>query len=75
MLMLQSVGLEHFWLQARDHPLKVYTGPTVPSQVQEWKEHNGLKTVMMDSFVEFLKEKDPSLAGKVEVMRKEGSLS
>jgi hypothetical protein len=74
MLMLQSVGLEHLWLQAREHPLKVYTGPTVPSQVEPWKATNAIKTHMMDSFVEFLKEKDSKLAGKVKEMRKEGSL-
>lgn len=74
MLMLQSVGMQHLWLQARDHPLKVYTGPTVPSQVEPWKERNAIKTHMMDSFVEFLKKKDPNLAGKVEGMRKVGSL-
>ncbi|KAJ5189035.1 hypothetical protein N7491_005359 [Penicillium cf. griseofulvum] len=74
MLMLQSVGLEHLWLQAREHPLKVYTGPTVPSQVEPWKKRNAIKTHMMDSFVEFLQKKDPNLAGKVEEMRKEGSL-
>lgn len=43
MMMLQSVGLENIWLQARDHPLKVYTGPTVPSQVQPWTERNAAK--------------------------------
>ncbi|KAJ6150085.1 hypothetical protein N7471_001284 [Penicillium samsonianum] len=60
MLMLQSVGLQHLWLQARDHPLKVYTGPTVPSQVEPWKERNAIKTHMMDSFVEFLKRRIPT---------------
>ncbi|KAJ5617375.1 hypothetical protein N7537_002489 [Penicillium hordei] len=72
MLMLQSVVLQNFWLQAREHPTKVYTGPTVPSQVEPWKERNTMKTVMMDSFVEFLKQKDPTLAGKVKGLRKDG---
>jgi hypothetical protein len=74
MVMLQSVGLENLWLQAREHPTKVYTGPTVPSQVEPRKEMNAMKTHMMDSFVEFLKKKDPTLAGKVEGLRKEGTL-
>ncbi|KAJ6012435.1 hypothetical protein N7522_002790 [Penicillium canescens] len=74
MLMLQSVELEELWRQAREHPMKIYTGPTVPSQVEPWKEWNAMKTVMMDSFVEFLKQKDPTLAGKLEGLRKEGSL-
>ncbi|KAJ5977577.1 hypothetical protein N7501_000919 [Penicillium viridicatum] len=72
MLMLQSVVLQNFWLQAGAHPTKVYTGPTVPSQVEPWKERNAMKTVMMDSFVEFLKEKNPTLAGKVKGLRKDG---
>ncbi|CAI7659158.1 unnamed protein product [Penicillium glandicola] len=42
MLMLQSVGLEHLWLQARGHPLKVFTGPTVPSQIEAWKQNNSI---------------------------------
>jgi hypothetical protein len=74
MLMLQSVELEDLWRQAREHPMKIYTGPTVPSQVEPWKEWNTTKTFMMDSFVEFLKQKNPTLAGKVEGLRKEGSL-
>ena len=74
MLNRQSVGLQNLWLQAREHPMKVYTGLTVPSQIQPWKEMNAIKTHMMDSFVEFLKKKDPTLAGKVKELRKEGSL-
>ncbi|KAJ5508996.1 hypothetical protein N7527_011139 [Penicillium freii] len=72
MLMLQSVVLQNFWLQAGAHPMKVYTGPTVPSQVEPWKERNAMKTLMMDSFVEFLKQKNPTLAGKVKGLRKGG---
>lgn len=72
--MLQSVPLENFWPQAREHPNKVYTGSTVPSQVEPWKERNAMKTVMMDDFVEFLKGKDPTLAGKLEGLRKQGVL-
>lgn len=74
MLLLQSVRLENLWLQAREHPLKVYTGPTVPSQIEPWKELNAIKTGMMDSFVEFLKQKEPTLAGKITAFRKEGLL-
>ncbi|OQE25659.1 hypothetical protein PENFLA_c008G10272 [Penicillium flavigenum] len=74
MVMLQSVGLENLCLQAREHPTKVYTGPTVPSQVEPWREMNAIKTHMMDGFVEFLKKKDPTLAGKVEGLRKDGTL-
>ncbi|KAF9248104.1 hypothetical protein DTO027I6_6338 [Penicillium roqueforti] len=74
MLNRQSVGLTNLWLQAREHPMKVYTGLTVPSQIQPWKELNAMKTHMMDSFVEFLKKKDPTMAGKVKELRKEGRL-
>lgn len=72
MLMLQSVVLQNFWLQAGTHPRKVYTGPTVPSQVEPWKEQHVLKTLMMNSFVDFLEEKNPTLAGKVKGLRKDG---
>ncbi|KAJ5987434.1 hypothetical protein N7451_011799 [Penicillium sp. IBT 35674x] len=72
MTMLQSLRLENFWLQAREHPWKAYTGPTVPSQIEQWEERNAIKTYMMDSFAEFLKQKDPTLAGKVKEFRKEG---
>ncbi|KAJ5753996.1 uncharacterized protein N7511_008149 [Penicillium nucicola] len=74
MLAPPSVGLEYLWQQTLDHPLKIYTGPTVPSQVAPWKEWNTTKTAMMDNFMEFLKKKDPSLAGKVGGLRKEGIL-
>ncbi|CAI7647597.1 unnamed protein product [Penicillium crustosum] len=72
MLTLQSVVLQNFWLQTGAHPKKVYTGPTVPSQVEPWKKQHVLKTLMMNSFVEFLEEKNPTLAGKVKGMRKDG---
>jgi hypothetical protein len=54
--------------------MKVYTGPTVPSQVVPWKERNEMKGWMMDSFVDYLKEKNPDLAGKVEGFRGQGIL-
>lgn len=72
MVVLQSVPLENIWPLARQHTKKVYTGPTVPSQVEPWKERNAMKAWMMDGFVEFLK--DPALAGKVEGFRKQGLL-
>jgi hypothetical protein len=74
MLMLQSANLETLNMRARDHPMKVYTGPTVPSQVGPWKERNAMKGAMMDSFVDYLKEKNPELAGKVEGMKGQGIL-
>ncbi|CAG7924892.1 unnamed protein product [Penicillium olsonii] len=74
MLMLQSVRLENLWLQAREHPVKMYTGMTVPSQLEPWREWNSLKGVMMDGFMDFLKKKDPSLAGNLQDMRKKGSI-
>ncbi|CAI7598309.1 unnamed protein product [Penicillium pancosmium] len=74
MLMLQSANLETLNMRTRDHPMKVYTGPTVPSQVGPWKERNAMKGAMMDSFVDYLKEKNPELAGKVEGMKGQGIL-
>lgn len=74
MVMLESLPLDAFWVHAREHPEKVYTGPTVPSQVVQWKERNVLKNHMMDSFLDFLKQKDPKAAGKVKELRKQGIL-
>ncbi|CAG8938062.1 unnamed protein product [Penicillium salamii] len=74
MLMLQSMRLENLWLQAREHPMKMYTGFTVPSQVEPWKEWSSLKGVMMDGFVDFLKKKDPTLAGNLQELRKRGGI-
>lgn len=74
MLMLQSANLETLNMRARDHPMKVYTGPTVPSQVAPWKERIAMNGAMMDSFVDYLKEKNPELAGKVEGMKGQGIL-
>lgn len=74
MLTLQSEQLVNLWPPAREHPMNVYTGPTVPSQVEPWKERNAMKGFMMDSFVEFLKKKDPTMAGKIEGFRKGGVL-
>ncbi|KAJ5904425.1 hypothetical protein N7504_006808 [Penicillium tannophilum] len=72
MTMLQSVRLLNFWLQAREHPWKAYTGPTVPSQIEQWEERNAIKTDMLDGFTEFLKQKDPNLAEKIKELRKDG---
>ncbi|RJE23600.1 hypothetical protein PHISCL_04056 [Aspergillus sclerotialis] len=45
MLTLQSVKLEDFWLQVREHSKKVYTGPTVRSQITPCKEYNALRAL------------------------------
>lgn len=74
MLMLQSANIETLNMRARDHPMKVYTGPTVPSQVVPWNKRNEVKGFMMDSFVDYLKEKNPNLAEKVEGMKGQGIL-
>lgn len=74
MLTLQAEDLGSLWPQAREHPMKVYTGPTVPSQVEQWKEINAMKGYMMNSFTEFLQKKDPTLAGKLEELRNKGAL-
>lgn len=74
MLILQSANIETLNMRARDHPMKIYTGPTVPSQVLPWKERNELKGAMMDSFVDYLKGKNPELAGQVEGMKGQGIL-
>ena len=75
MLAPDNGELSYLWPQARDHPEKVYTGLTVPSQVEPWREMNSMKRFMMDGFVEFLKKKDPTLAAKLEDVRKGGVFS
>ncbi|KAL4929082.1 uncharacterized protein BDV17DRAFT_291081 [Aspergillus undulatus] len=45
---------------------KCYTGPTVPSQVREWKANNATKGPMLDMFAKWLKGKDPEAAAKPE---------
>ena len=66
MLALRCASLEDMWPLAMDHPQKVYTGPTVPSQRNEWAEQNAIKAIIMKPFVEHLKEKHPEMAPVVE---------
>ena len=74
MVARQSLVLKDLWKEARDHPMKIYTGPTVPSQVAPWKHWNVIKNSMLNGFTKFLAQKNPTLAGKVEGLRKEGAL-
>lgn len=75
LLSSKAAELERLWPLAREHPEKVYTGLTVPSQVAPWKEHNSLKRFMADGFTDFLKNKDPKAAETLERMRKSGTTS
>ncbi|KAJ5678854.1 hypothetical protein N7462_007098 [Penicillium macrosclerotiorum] len=73
LVVVNAAELSYLWPQAKQHPGNVYTGPTVPSQVEPWKEVNDLQGMMMSSFMDFLKKKDSTLAGKLEDLKKNGS--
>ncbi|KAL5337982.1 hypothetical protein BJX70DRAFT_408921 [Aspergillus crustosus] len=66
MLIMQSATLEDLWPMAMEHPLKVYTGLTVPSQLDIWRENNSFKAGVLGPFVEHLKSKSPELGRVVE---------
>ncbi|KAL2828354.1 hypothetical protein BJY01DRAFT_228499, partial [Aspergillus pseudoustus] len=63
------VRLEDLFPLAMEHPQKLYTGLTVPSQIRDWREQTTIKNSMMDSFVKYLEKKDPKAAEKVREMR------
>jgi hypothetical protein len=50
---------------AMEHPLKVYTGLTVPSQLEQWRENHVFKVAMLEPFVDHLKGKNAELAKTV----------
>ncbi|KAL4862855.1 hypothetical protein BDV12DRAFT_202673 [Aspergillus spectabilis] len=62
MLTMQSASLEDLWPMAMEHPLKVYTGLTVPSQLEQWRENNQFKADILGPFVEHLKGKNAGVA-------------
>ncbi|KAL2833049.1 hypothetical protein BDW59DRAFT_180548 [Aspergillus cavernicola] len=57
MLVLQSATLEDLWPLAMEHPLKVYTGVTVPSQRGVWIERNIQTRELLKPFLESVREK------------------
>lgn len=74
MLMMQSVRLENLWLQSRYHPVNMYSGLTVPSQVEPWRKCNVVQNKGRDEEYEKIKQHNPALAENYQQMRKEGSL-
>ncbi|KAL4878062.1 hypothetical protein BJY04DRAFT_229964 [Aspergillus karnatakaensis] len=72
MLTLQGRPLQNLWPLAKEHPHKVYTGSTVPTQVVSWRLTNDIRADMLNGFTEWLKKKNPTMIEHVERMRKEG---
>jgi hypothetical protein len=65
MFIMPSATLEDLWPMAMEHPLKVYTGLTVPSQLEQWRENHVFKVAMLEPFVDHLKGKNAELAKTV----------
>ncbi|CEL08737.1 hypothetical protein ASPCAL11882 [Aspergillus calidoustus] len=65
MFIMPSATLEDLWPMAMEHPLKVYTGLTVPSQLEQWRENHVFKAAMLEPFVDHLKGKNAELAKTV----------
>ncbi|KAL4990617.1 hypothetical protein BDW68DRAFT_185564 [Aspergillus falconensis] len=70
MLTMSSAQLEDPWPLAMDNPQKVYTGPTVPSQVREWKSQNAIRIPADDVFAKWLEKKNPEMEDTVKRHRK-----
>ncbi|KAL4902917.1 hypothetical protein BDW74DRAFT_54542 [Aspergillus multicolor] len=55
MLASQCAILEDLWPLALDHPDHVYAGPLVPLVLKAWRVHNGLRGVLMNEVVKFVR--------------------
>ncbi|KAL3463674.1 hypothetical protein BJX64DRAFT_256700 [Aspergillus heterothallicus] len=64
-----GAALEDLFPLAMEHPQKLYTGLTVPSQIRAWREHTTLHETMMGAFVQYLDQRDPRAAETVREMR------
>ncbi|KAE8383450.1 hypothetical protein BDV26DRAFT_251762 [Aspergillus bertholletiae] len=53
MLSSQSALLEDLWPLAINHPNWVYTGPTVPMQVDGWKSQNNVRSILVRQLFEY----------------------
>lgn len=53
----QSALLEDLWPLALDHPNQVYTGPTVPLTISDWRIQNGLRNLLLRQTVDYVKAK------------------
>lgn len=56
LLQTQAQNLEDLWPLAMDHPMQIYAGPVTNMQLDEWKEYNMLKNMMMTGFRDFLRQ-------------------
>jgi hypothetical protein len=59
MLTLQSSHLEDLWSLAMEHPNQVYTGPTVPAQVEAWRRLNSGRIRLLKTFIDCVKRGMP----------------
>ncbi|KAL4754407.1 hypothetical protein BDW72DRAFT_166808 [Aspergillus terricola var. indicus] len=55
MLASQCAILEDLWPLAIDHPDQVYAGPLVPLVVKSWRVHNGIRGILMNQIMEYVK--------------------
>ncbi|KAL4757619.1 uncharacterized protein BDW70DRAFT_143054 [Aspergillus foveolatus] len=55
MLASQCAILEDLWPLAIDHPDQVYAGPLVPLVVKSWRVHNGIRGILMNQMMEYVK--------------------
>ena len=53
----QSSSLEDIWPQAIDHPNQVYTGPTVPLQIFNWRTQNAARSILLRELTDHTKRK------------------
>jgi hypothetical protein len=51
----QCAILEDLWPLAIDHPDQVYAGPLVPLVVKSWRVHNGIRGILMNQMMEYVK--------------------
>lgn len=47
------------WAYARDHPNQVYTGPTVPLQVDAWRKYTSKQELAEDASTEATRQEKP----------------
>ncbi|KAL3490615.1 hypothetical protein BJX62DRAFT_251832 [Aspergillus germanicus] len=69
-----AATLEDLFPLAMEHPQKLYTGLTVPSQVRAWSKHTTIKNSMMESFAKYLEKKDPKAAEALKKAREKHAM-
>ncbi|KAJ0421548.1 hypothetical protein BJY00DRAFT_311860 [Aspergillus carlsbadensis] len=69
-----AARLEDLFPLAMEHPQRLYTGLTVPSQIRAWREHTVLRNSMMESFAKSLAKKDPNAAKALKSAREKHAM-